>query len=100
MMDLALPCDAFRAAREGCDAAKVAERYLEPITAMEDEDLKFPENIAFAYYSIYNLFCKYTRHRDIDDWIIVNQALSSEPEEAKSRCLFTEAMDSLSGTSS
>ena len=45
---------------------------------MQDEDLTFPDHIAFAYYAIYNLFKKYIGEKTIDDWLIVNQALSTE----------------------
>ena len=91
-VDMALPSDAFNAAQEGRDAARVAERYAEPITAMQDDDLEFPRNIEFAYYSIYNLFCKYVMRDDIDDWIIVNQAISSEPDEPKMFSMFSETL--------
>ena len=94
-VDMALPSDAFNAAQEGRDAAGVAERYAEPITAMQDDDLEFPRNIEFAYYSIYNLFCKYVTRDDIDDWIIVNQAISSEPDEPKMFSILSETLKPL-----
>ena len=91
-VDMALPSDAFNAAQEGRDAAGVAERYAEPITAMQDDDLEFPRNIEFAYYSIYNLFCKYVTRDDIDDWIIVNQAISSESDELEMFSMLSETL--------
>ncbi len=50
---------------------------------MEDFDLEFPYHIEFAYYSIYNLFKKYGVQANVDDWLIVNQALSSEADQDK-----------------
>ena len=40
-------------------------------------DLEFPDPVEYAYYAIYNLFRKYVQGRELDDWLIVNQALSS-----------------------
>jgi len=73
-----LPAEALQAARCGTDRENVRERYEEPIISMQDNDLEFPNRIEFAYYAIYNLFQKYALHEDIDDWLIVNQAVSSE----------------------
>ncbi|MFI6869929.1 hypothetical protein [Nocardia sp. NPDC050406] len=75
-VDVDLPADALRAVEAGVDSAGVGDRYLEPITALQDDDLSFPEPIEFAYYAIYNCFRKYVRADDIPDWLIVNQALS------------------------
>ncbi|MGW6726044.1 hypothetical protein ACWF9G_09085 [Nocardia sp. NPDC055029] len=75
-VDVELPADALRSARAGVDLADIGSRYLEPITALQDDDLAFPDSVEFAYYAIYNCFCKYVRGDDIPDWLIVNQALS------------------------
>ncbi|MFE3759550.1 hypothetical protein ACFXO9_35055 [Nocardia tengchongensis] len=75
-MDVELPADALRSARAGVDLADIGNRYLEPITALQDDDLTFPDPVEFAYYAIYNCFSKYSRGDDIPDWLIVNQALS------------------------
>ncbi|MFE3700788.1 hypothetical protein ACFXO7_23295 [Nocardia tengchongensis] len=75
-VDVELPADALRSARAGMDLADIGNRYLEPITALQDDDLTFPDPVEFAYYAIYNCFSKYARGDDISDWLIVNQALS------------------------
>ena len=75
-VDIRLPHDALRSAKAGTDLADVEERYSEPIVAMQDSDLEFPRPIEFAYYAIYNGFCKYVLAEKIDPWLIVNQALS------------------------
>ncbi len=82
-VDIQLPTDAFESARQGQVLANIAARYREPIVAMQDDDLTFPEPIEFAYYAIYNLFRKYALAQDIDDWLIINQALSvaEEPDQ-------------------
>jgi hypothetical protein len=40
----------------GVDRADVAQRYLEPITALQDDDLELPNHIELSYYAIYNLY--------------------------------------------
>ncbi len=50
---------------------------------MQDDDLTFPGPVTFAYYALYNLFKKYAGHEEVDDWLIVNQALSSEPDASR-----------------
>jgi hypothetical protein len=80
-VDPTLPQDALEAVRTGSDLRDVARRYGEPIAALQDEDWRPPEPILFAYYSIYNLFEKYDQARDIDDWLIPNQALASLPAD-------------------
>jgi hypothetical protein len=92
VVDKKLPGDAFESAREGRDRGTVDERYLEPITAMQDFDLEFPDSVRYAYYAVYNLFQKYARLEPIDDWLIVNQALASETDKSKWRPLLEEAI--------
>ncbi|MFJ9371468.1 hypothetical protein ACIRRA_44705 [Nocardia sp. NPDC101769] len=98
-VDLELPADALRCARAGVDLADIGNRYLEPITALQDGDLVFPDPVEFAYYAIYNCFCKYVRGDDSSDWLIVNQALSvHDRSEAASRLM--HAIDSIVPTTS
>jgi hypothetical protein len=91
-VDIRLPDDAFCSARRGRDLANVELRYREPIVALQDDDLEFPGTIRFAYYSLYNLFTKYALGEAIDDWLIVNQALSAEIREDEWSRLLTDAM--------
>lgn len=77
LVDTRLPDDALACAQAGRDERNVAFRYREPITALQDDDLEFPDPVEYAYYSIYNLFRKYVLGDAIDDWLIVNQALSA-----------------------
>ncbi len=92
-VDVDLPDDAFAAARQGRDTGSVAQRYLEPIAALQDHDLKLPEAVAYAYYAVYNLFRKYTGVAEVDDWLVVNQALSSERTELMWQKMLQEAFD-------
>ena len=92
-VDMLLPDDALRSVRDGHDVADVDRRYGEPIAAMQDEDLTFPEPIRFAYYAIYNAFNKYVRNEAIDDWLIVNQALSAESDESRWQWLLEAAIE-------
>ena len=91
-VDEALPQNAFASSSVGRDLSSVDERYSEPIVAMQDGDLEFPERVHYAYCAIYNLFCKYALHRHIDDWLIVNQALSSEGSLEMSTSLLRDAV--------
>ena len=77
-VDASLPRDAYDCAKKGNDSTAISKRYREPIVSIQDDDLNFPENIEYGYYSIFNLFRKYTKSENIDDWLIVNQALSIE----------------------
>lgn len=80
IVDASLPEDAVRAVRSGEGIDAVDRRYGEPQTALQDNDLSFPEPVEFAYYAILNYFRKYALQRDVDDWLIVNQAISSVDE--------------------
>jgi hypothetical protein len=80
IVDASLPEDAVRAVRSGEGVDAVNRRYGEPSTALQDNDLSFPEPVEFAYYAILNYFRKYALQRDVDDWLIVNQAVSSVDE--------------------
>ncbi|MFJ4654819.1 hypothetical protein ACIP5Y_26395 [Nocardia sp. NPDC088792] len=87
-VDSTLPADALHCARAGVDLAEIGNRYLEPITALQDGDLSFPDPIEYAYYAVYNCYRKHVRGDDISDWLIVNQALSiHDPGEAASRLM-------------
>ncbi len=78
IVDKSLPKDAFEAVIAGQDTKNIDWRYSEPIAAMQDDDLEFPNEIEFAYYAIYNLFHKYVLQKNIDDWLICSQAISAE----------------------
>ncbi|MDP2875745.1 MAG: hypothetical protein Q8O00_06135 [Holophaga sp.] len=76
-LDIDLPKDALASVRAGHDIANVEMRYVEPIVAMQDCDLELPDSIEMAYYSIHNCFKLHILGATVDDWIIVNQALSA-----------------------
>ncbi|MBI3396348.1 MAG: hypothetical protein HY042_10975 [Spirochaetia bacterium] len=94
-VDPDLPRDALLVVTGEADPALVGSRFNEPVTALEDEDLRVPENIRYAYYSIYNLFEKYVTGRDVDDWLIVNQAVSATEDEDRWGPLVQEAVDAV-----
>ena len=83
VVDASLPANAFTAARKQQGCAEVDARYGEPRAALQDGDLEFPEPIAYAYDAVYNFFRKYGLGEDVDDWVIVNQAGSSDPDQAR-----------------
>jgi hypothetical protein len=92
IVDKCLPKDAFEAVVRGHDEKKIDWRYAEPISAMQDDDLEFPDHIEFAYYAIYNLFNKYILLQNIDNWLICNQALSAENNPEKFEDLLNDAI--------
>jgi hypothetical protein len=58
-LDCGLPREALAAGRSGTDAAAIGQRYLEPIAALQDDDLVLPEAAHFSYYAVYNAFERY-----------------------------------------
>jgi hypothetical protein len=80
-VDVRLPYDALYCAQVGADVYGVENRYLEPIVAMQDDDLEFPATVRFAYYAIYHCFRKHACREDVDAWLVVNQALASTDDE-------------------
>jgi hypothetical protein len=96
-VDITLPGDALASVQSHSDHAAVAQRYQEPIVALQDDDLVFPAHIEFAYYAIYNLYQKYIQGAAIDDWLIVNQALSAEADPGRWRTLMTDALRQAQG---
>jgi hypothetical protein len=86
VVDLQLPADAFAAAfgvPDEASAAAMEQRYLEPLAALQDDDLDFPGSTLLGYYAVYNAFMKYARHADIDDGLILSQALSGSGPESE-----------------
>lgn len=82
-IDGALPCYALQAVIVGEPKQEISDQYLEPITALQDMDWQPPKHIEYAYFSIYNLYRKYCEGEEIDDWLIINQSLSSTANEEK-----------------
>jgi hypothetical protein len=80
-LDTDLPREAWEAIIAGTDTNGIAMRYLEPIVALRDEDMQVPEPAEFAYYAIYNAYQRYIRHESVGDNVLINQILSSLPEE-------------------
>jgi hypothetical protein len=76
-VDVRLPYDALYCAQVGADVYGAEKRYLEPIAAMQDDDLEFPATVRLAYYAIYNCFRKYACGDELDAWLVVNQARGS-----------------------
>ena len=87
-----LPSNALKAVKNNTPNIEINELYLEPITALQDMDWEPPENIEYAYYSIYNLYKKYCEDEDIDDWLIINQCLSSAITEEKGYAIFQDML--------
>ncbi len=93
VFDPKLPRDAFESAQNGGNLYDTDYRFAEPIAAIQDDDLSFINHIELAFFSIYNLFQKYVLHREIEDWVIVNQALSAETDDEKLAQLLENAID-------
>lgn len=97
VLDKTLPRQALEAVKSGRDHAGIEKRYYEPIVALQDDDLEWPDSIEFAYYAIYNAFSHYVEGRTLDTWIIVNQALTAlGPDQAQDS--LQAALDAISGS--
>lgn len=81
-IDPDLPKRALDSLKSETNSLEVAKDYLEPICALQDDDWIFNDDAQMAYYAIYNTYRKYIEGEEIDDWVIVNQALSSLGEGA------------------
>lgn len=92
-VDPQLPDDAFETVLREAPGEEISQRYMEPITALQDDDLILPDDIEFAYYAIYNLYRKYARNQPVDDWLIVNQALASLGPDAPVREILVRVID-------
>jgi hypothetical protein len=86
-LDAELPRQALAAARAGQRSGAVDRRYLEPLAALQDDDLQLPEPVEFAFYAVYNCYRKYVDRDAVDEWLIVNQAVSALPEAEWTRAL-------------
>jgi len=92
-IDPGLPQEALASVVANSDGQALRQRYLEPLAALQDEDVNWDARVEFAYYAIYNLFRKYTLKEEVDPWLIANQALSSLPIEADLRSVLTRAIE-------
>ena len=86
-LDASLPRAALTAVVSGQDAKAIKARYLEPIVALEDEDIVLPKRAEFAYYAIYNLFSAQVLQQPLDPWLVPNQALAAMGDEAAASAL-------------
>jgi hypothetical protein len=80
-VDASVLVDAVAVARSGDGIAALEQRFREPIVALQDGDLSFPESVTCAYYAIYNFFRKYALQEECDDLMLLNQAGSSDEDE-------------------
>ena len=85
VVDMGLPERAIAAvdrklAGDSPDPKLIWDAYKEPISALQDDDLDFPQEIASAYYAIYNLFgVVFDRCKLYDDGeTVIRQALRDD----------------------
>ena len=76
-LEIRLPREALACVRSGQDIANLESRYREPLTALQDHDLDFPDQVEMAYYAIRNAFASHVLKREVDPWLVVNQALAA-----------------------
>lgn len=91
-LDPSLPADALEAAETGENVSAVHDRFLEPLTALQDGDLELADTAQFALYAVHNYFERYANAGDADDWTIVNQAMASEDDDAGALDLLERAL--------
>jgi len=85
VVDFELPLKAYLAVKFNHYDGLIEKEYREPIVALQDYDWNPPADIQMAYYSIYNLYQKYSGLEEIDDWLIINQSLSSSPNSLEAK---------------
>lgn len=94
-VDQDLPFDALVCVTKCEHPTSISERYSEPICALQDDDWPLPDDAQFAYYAIFNTFKKYALNEAIDDWLIVNQSLSSLGDSSNEMdSVFSAALES------
>lgn len=76
-IDFNLPKNALTSVKENRDIADVENRYLEPITALQDDGLQLNEVAQYAFYAIYNLFGLHIKKKELDSLLIINQSISA-----------------------
>lgn len=79
-VETALPAEALTLLRQPvADPERlkaVAYRYREPIVALQDLDLEWPDPVEMAYYAIYNALRRHGLGQQVDAEVIVRQVLS------------------------
>lgn len=81
LLEVTLLQQALADGETGADRHGIAERLQGLIDALETEQMILPQPVTFACYAIYNYFRKYGAGEVVDDWLIANQAISSETDE-------------------
>ena len=81
ILDLQLPPDAFATASTGGETEKINARFQDPLAALHKGDLVLPQDVECAFHAIHNLFLRFACNEQIDEWLIVKQALSSDSDE-------------------
>jgi hypothetical protein len=97
-VDATLPERALASVRSGVGVQEILRAYDEPMAALTDGDLVFPDPVLFAYNAIYNFFRRYACDADVDDWLIVSQAGSSEEDERRWTETLAKALDQVERT--
>ncbi|MFJ9532766.1 hypothetical protein [Herbaspirillum sp. NPDC101396] len=77
IVEVDLPLDAIKEIESITFDASVANRYREPIAALQDGDLELPEQVEFAYYGIYNVHQLLRQSVSIKEELILSQLLSA-----------------------
>jgi hypothetical protein len=96
-LDPNFPADALEAVRTGENVSALHRRFLEPLTALQDGDLELSDTALFALYAVHNYFERYANAGEVDDWLIVNQAMASEDDDAGALDLLERALAEAGG---
>lgn len=92
IVELNLPEDAIKEVESSTFDAGVAERFKEPIVALQDMDLELPEQAELAYYGIYNAHRLFKQQANIEEKLVLNQLLSALPDDLMEKS-FREAIN-------
>lgn len=76
-LEVGLLREAVLSVKMGQDKYFIAQRFLNPISGLQDGSVAVPEHARFAYFSIHNLFATHILRDLIDPWLVANQALAA-----------------------
>jgi hypothetical protein len=79
-LEVGLLREAILSVKLGKDHYKIQERFIKPMSDLQDGSIVIPENAKSAYFAIRNLFAAHILLDNTDPWLVLNQALAALDE--------------------
>ncbi|RJX33247.1 MAG: hypothetical protein C4516_02310 [Oxalobacter sp.] len=80
-LEVGLLREAILSVKMGQDKYLIAQRFVNPMSGLQDGSFVVPEKARFAYFSIHNLFATHILRSQNDPWLVTNQALAALSDE-------------------